>query len=72
MAPAAAVGLAGDMTAIAGWQDSAAVGTSLEIASLILGGRGENASGEEGEERDAEELHFGKWYKSWILECSLF
>ena len=58
LAPAAAVGLPGDVTAIAGRQDPTTVGAGLEIAARELSRRGERAAHEEGEDgKGGEELH---------------
>jgi hypothetical protein len=61
LAGATAVSLARDGSAVAGRKNLSAIGTSLEGVGLRVGGHGESASGEEGEERDGEELHFG-WF----------
>jgi hypothetical protein len=47
--------LSNDVTAVTGWQDTVAVNTCLKII-----GHGEDGGGEEGEDRDSEELHFGE------------
>lgn len=63
---AAAVSLARDASAVAGRQNLSAVGTGLEgvglrVAGLKLAGHGKRASGEDGDDGDGEELHFGRF-----------
>lgn len=68
LAVAAAVGLARDASAVAGRENLSAVDTGLEgvglrVTGLELVGHGERASGEEGDDGNGEELHFGRCLK---------
>lgn len=66
---AATVSLARDASAVAGRKNLSAIDTGLEgvglrVTGLKLVGHGERASGEEGDDGDGEELHFGRVLKS--------
>lgn len=71
----AAVGLARDASAVAGRKNLSAVDTGLEgvglrVTGLKLVGHGERASGEEGDDGNGEELHFGRVLESAeLVEC---